>query len=846
MTPHHLEGTGADGRAVESGLAAPASSPDAGIVPSSDEERLRASEAGMAEAQRIAHFGSWELDLSRRDVNSNPLRWSDEMYRIAGFEPGSVEVTNELFFRLVPTEEHAAIREAVARAIESRGSYALAHRMTRPDGTERVIHESARIFTDSATGEPVRMVGTAYDVTELKRAEDERRHTSETMLKIARGVSEAGGDRPLEALLESLVDALEADGGIVGRIDPSRPDRVEALSMIMDGCKYENVAYDLAGTPCAQVVRDRFCLHESGVSRSFPDDIMLTERRVEGYAGIELRDRDDHVLGLLAVLYHRPVKLPDLVRSALQIFAARAAAEIERQGSDTRIREQAALLDQARDAIFVRDLDFRVLYWNRGAERLYGWTAEEALGRRVDELIATDLIAFHASNSVLMERGELNAELSHRTKDGRALVIDGRATVLRDSAGKPRRVLAILTDITERKLYENQALRAQRLDSVGTLAAGVAHDLNNALAPILMSGELLRQSLSGSAELELIDTIESGARRAADMVRQVLSFARGIEGERRPVDVAQVVESAAKIARETFPKNIVVMTDVEPDVARTFGDSTQLHQVLVNLCINARDAMPGGGRLRIAAQSDNPDDKGMGGQEVKSTPSITITVEDSGAGMAPALMERIFDPFFTTKEVGKGTGLGLSTSLAIVRGHGGTIAVESEVGGGTRFRIRLPAYSGPTRSSSGTVPSLPISGAGTILVIDDESQIRKIVRTALERRGYTVLLAADGHEGVALFREHRERISVVIVDMMMPVADGPATIRALLAIAPGTRIIAASGVADSASAAKVMALGAHQFLAKPFRLEELLRAVDAAQSADKSAQSFAGPGFSSG
>ncbi len=797
----------------------------------SAEERLRASEA-MAEAQRIAHFGSWELDLSQpEDVNANPLRWSDEMYRIAGFEPGTVEVTNEMFFGLVPAEEHAAIHEAVGRAIAERGSYALTHRLIRPDGSERFVQESARIFVDPATGEPVRMIGTAYDVTDLRRAEDELRHTSNTMLKIARGVSGAGGDHPLDALLEGLIEVLEADGGVVAGIDSLSPGRAEVLAMRLDGSKELHQGYDLAGTPCEGAVADSFCLYASGVRQKFPGDLQLAGMMAEGYAGIALRDREDRLLGLMAVFYRRPVTQPDLVRSALQIFGARAGAEIERRDADMRIREQAALLDQARDAIFVRGLDFRILYWNRGAERLYGWTAEEALGARIDELIASDLTSFHAANDILMHRGERNAELVHRTKHGRDVIVDGRATVLRDAAGRARSVLAIVTDITERKQFEAQALRAQRLDSVGTLAAGIAHDLNNALAPILMSTDLLRESVREVADLELIDTIESSARRGADMVRQMLSFARGVEGERRPVDVAQLVEAAAKLSRETFPKSIVVRSDVEPGLAHTFGDATQLHQVLVNLCINARDAMPTGGLLRIAARSENVDGSPATGPGPESEPYVEITVEDDGLGIPSDLLDKVFDPFFTTKEVGKGTGLGLSTSVAILRGHRGTIAVESEVGRGTRFRIRLPVHVGPAPSPSGalSLESLP-GGGSTVLVVDDEPAIRKIVRRALEAQGYAVLLASDGAEGVELFREHRERIAVVIVDMMMPVMDGPATIRALLALAPGTRIIAASGVSDDASAVRTLELGARAFLAKPFQIADILRAVRAAQS----------------
>ncbi len=501
------------------------------------------------------------------------------------------------------------------------------------------------------------------------------------------------------------------------------------------------------------------------------------------------------------------------------------------------IARQAALLDKATDAIFVRDLEHRVTYWNKSAERLYGWNAAEITGRSVNEVLhrADDQTAARAMETVL-SNGEWAGEFQKLSKTGLRITVEARWTLVRDEQGKPHSILAINTDVTERKKLEAEFLRAQRLESIGTLAGGIAHDLNNLLLPIMMGVDLLKQTETRDMPLSIIRNIERSAKRGADLVRQVLSFARGVEGERIALQLSHIVAEIEAIVRNTFPKNITLERVIPPDLWSVRGDPTQLNQVLLNLCVNARDAMAKGGVLAIRAQNVVIDEQyALMNPGTVAGRYVMLEVSDEGCGMAKEIAERVFEPFFTTKELGHGTGLGLSTVLGIVRSHGGFANVYSEPGKGSLFKVHLPADvepEGPAHNDSGA-PLLPRGQGELILVVDDEVSILDMMRQTLESFGYRVLMAEDGAQAIGLFALHRAEIAVVLTDMMMPVMDGPALIAALRRIEPGVRVIAASGLNTQGNVAKAGNTGALHFLAKPYSADRLLVLLRAMIDADK-------------
>lgn len=497
----------------------------------------------------------------------------------------------------------------------------------------------------------------------------------------------------------------------------------------------------------------------------------------------------------------------------------------ERKRGEEQIREQAALLDQAQDAILVRDLNHNILFWNKGAERIYGWTAEEALGKNVVDLLLKERSTqFEEARQAVLEAGEWSGEIHQFRRDGAEITVESRWTLVRDDLGTPTSILVINTDVTNRKLMESQFLRAQRMESIGTLAGGIAHDLNNVLSPILMAIDMLQLKTTDEASKKWLEVLRTNAERGGNMVRQVLSFARGVEGERVALQPKHLIKEIAKILRETFPKSVEINCHLPDDLWIISADATQMHQVLMNLCVNARDAMPEGGSISISAENTAVDENyARMHLEAKPGRFVLITVSDTGPGIPPEIQSRIFEPFFTTKEMTKGTGLGLSTALTIVKSHGGFINVYSELHKGTQFSLYLPALDSPRAVEAGALQTdLPLGNGELILVVDDEESIREITRGTLETFGYNVLTASDGTEAIALYADRKNEVAVVLTDMMMPFMDGPATIRALQKMNPDVKIIAASGLTAGHKAGEASLAGVQMFLNKPYTAEKLL------------------------
>ena len=513
-------------------------------------------------------------------------------------------------------------------------------------------------------------------------------------------------------------------------------------------------------------------------------------------------------------------RLPTALLGSVQ----RKRAERDREQAEGRVREQAALLNKARDAILVMDIRGTISFWNEGAARLYGWNAVETPTLNVAALSMPDEVKYTEALEKTLAHDEWHGELRQTTRDGREVFVESRWSLIRDSSNQPKSILIINTDISEKRKLETQFLRAQRLESIGTLAGGIAHDLNNVLTPILVSLKLLRE-LKGETPDEVLDTLESSAHRGAAIVQQVLSFARGVEGEKSVLQVKHPLNEVLKIAKDVFPRTIEIRSFFDTELWPVNGDATQLHQVFMNLVVNARDALPSGGRLQVEARNTQIDENYARMQpDARPGPYVVISFEDTGNGIPPGVLSKIFEPFFTTKEIGKGTGLGLSTALGIVRSHGGFLSVYSEIGKGSCFKIYLPAVVSESRAEESTDGNAYPQGHGElVIVVDDEAAIREIIKVTLENNGYRVAIANDGTEAVAKFATQNRKVHVVMVDLMMPFMDGISTIRALQKMDPAVRFIAISGLMDHARISQLKEVGDVHFLAKPFTTEQVLK-----------------------
>jgi PAS domain S-box-containing protein len=644
----------------------------------------------------------------------------------------------------------------------------------------------------------------AIDVTAQRQAENARREADEHLTNIINSVD-----------------------GIVWETD----DETNRMTFISEK------AEEILGYPTAR------WLAEPGFWRSHmhPDDLEKTiadsdatnghseprelEYRMVSAAGREVWFKDRVSVVDLAgrTIKHRGIML--------DVTERKRAEEIARAG-ELRIQEQARLLDLAQDAIMVRDMEDRVEYWNLGAEKLYGWTAAEVEGGPASALIwKSDPSGAATRRTAALENGSWVGECRHSCKDGRQVTVRSRWTVLWDESGAPKSFLIINTDITEQKKIEEQFMRAQRLESIGTLASGVAHDLNNVLAPILMGAAVLRRSQIPAADEAILSAIETCAQRGADIVKQVLTFARGEEGAHLLLQPAHLINDMAKVAKGAFPKSITVRTHYLDPLWPVEGDPTQFHQILLNLCVNARDAMPAGGTLSLSA-TNFPVDEHYASMTLgaKAGPYVLFEVKDTGMGIPRQIIDQIFDPFFTTKEVGLGTGLGLSTVVGIVKGHGGFLTVESDIGKGTSFKVYLPARIDALTSVKESEPiALPRANGELILVVDDENLILKVAREVLERHGYAVVTALDAPEALAIFAARREEIQLVLTDLAMPLMDGIALIRTLQKMKPDVCIIASTGKRSLEQGLhELPGLNVRACLTKPYNKEMLLSTLGSA------------------
>lgn len=527
-----------------------------------------------------------------------------------------------------------------------------------------------------------------------------------------------------------------------------------------------------------------------------------------------------------------------LVASAVWSGVCLRRAEEELKNGEAKLGELERL---ARLGSWRWDLSDNTLSCSAEAYRMFGYDPQGRPAPTYELFLSyvhpDDRERVHQAIEGALHRNQTyNIDYRVNRGDGAECFVHAQGEVHFDETGTPVSMLGTVQDVTERKQLEAQYLRAQRMETIGLLAGGIAHDLNNVLAPILMAVEILRASTTDSELKEIIDIITSGARRGADIIKQVLTFARGIEGVRMSVQLKHLIREVAAIARETFPRNIQVDVQISGDLRTVAGDPTQLHQVLLNLCVNARDAMPDGGKLTLSADNVRIEEDASGTQRQRRAGDyVMLQVSDTGTGISSEHIERIFEPFFTTKEPGKGSGLGLSTVLGIVRSYGGFVRLRTALGAGSDFQVYLPAADLPQAQNADRETELPRGRGEWILVVDDEPAMREMTEEVLRQQGYRVLLAADGTEAISLFVEYKRVVDLVITDIMMPFMDGIALTRSLRKLSPALRIIASTGVAfggpDLDKKRALENLGVDTFLHKPYSTHLLLRAVHEALQA---------------
>ena len=562
------------------------------------------------------------------------------------------------------------------------------------------------------------------------------------------------------------------------------------------------------------------------VKRQINQDLLV---RSLGYA-IE-RQRNEAVLREANEILELRVqqRTAELQRANLQL-----QAEVKRR---QRTQERLELAQRAgRISPFEWNIQTGTITWDAALDTLYGLANSPPQRPYQDWVTRLHPDDREAATAAMHAVQQPDGSQSHPGLDiefrilwpsGEVRWIAAKGRLFCDGQGHPERLLGIHMDITEKKQLESQFWHAQRLESLGTLASGIAHDLNNIFTPVLAVTQLLPLKIPNldDTSRQLLEVLETSVQRGTGLVKQILSFARGMEGERVVLQPSHLLEEVRDMVQQTLPKSIKVRTDIPASLWNLSGDLTQLHQVFMNLCVNARDAMPDGGLLQITAanlQVDPPSKAIYPHAAVGAY--ILVTVSDTGTGIPTAVQHRIFDPFFTTKAVGKGTGLGLSAVLGIVKSHGGFIEVNSQANRGTQFQVGLPACQTAASVTAGLAP-LKSGHQELVLVVDDESMIRQTTRIVLAAHNYRSLAAPDGQGAIDLLTAHREEVQAVLIDLVMPTMDGLTAIPLLKRLNPDLHIVAMSGMASPEAIAQAQALGVHTLLPKPFAKSELLNAL---------------------
>jgi hypothetical protein len=753
------------------------------------EQELKTSQQRLELALEAANQGLYDLNVQTGEAIVN-----DGYARMIGEDPATFRETNAAWRERLHPEDREKVYQNYVDYIEGRISeYRVEFRHRSKDGQWRWILSLGRVVERDAQGRPLRMLGTHTDITEQKSAQAR----SADALAFAKMVFHSS---PVGIITYGpdgrTVTANEAAAHIVGaKVSDLLRQNIREIESWRRWGLLAAAEQALAG---GVVVT-----HTGPLVTAFGKSLWVEARFVPfDYMG------GKHLLLILS-------------------------DETEKHQAAENLQLLHTTVQAAPVGWVVTDTEGRIQSVNPAFTRLTGYGAAEVVGQSTRLLKSgRHTPEFYADMWRTIKAGAVwTGEMINRRKDGTEYREHMTIAPVHNAEGAIEHYVAVKQDITERRSLEQQLARSQRLEGIGMLASGIAHDLNNIFSPILLSLEMLKMKYPASDGRKMVELIESAGQRGAGIVRQVLTFARGLEGERTEINPRYLIKDATQIFGETLPRQIQIETDIQAELPGVRGDATQLHQVLLNLAINARDAMPDGGRLILGARIAEVDAaRAAANPALPAGRWVVLTVRDTGVGMSPQVQERIFEPFFTTKPLGQGTGLGLSTVYGIVRSHGGVVEVSSEVGRGTEFRVWLPALAAKSAASEcapGANGAGPLRGEGRrVLVVDDEEAIRLVTRAALERHGFEVVTARDGAEGWALFQADPRRFCASLIDLMMPRMNGRQLVRQMRELAPDLPVVFSSGLTDekdgSAPQLSFEALRVKTLLRKPYNEAQLL------------------------
>ncbi|MEM1206582.1 MAG: response regulator [Acidobacteriota bacterium] len=670
--------------------------------------------------------------------------------------------------------------------------------------------------------------------------------TARLLRQVARRTARSTGRRFFRDLVQALAEVLGYRYCMVTECLDRPVTRVGTLAFWAGDSFAERFEYDLDGTPCSAVLAGEWRLFEDRVQCVFPRDQDLVDLDAESYVAVPFEGSGGDVLGHLALIHTEPIREDDVDLALLEIFAARAGAELERQRAAARVKASETRLRQIIDLvphfIFAKDREGRFLLANQASAEAYGTTVENLMGKTDGDFArsAEEAAQFRGDDREVIDSGAVKFIPEEPFTDaggGSRVLQTMKIPFAYDDGEAATAVLGVAIDITElkrmeeqRRVLQTQVLHAQKLESLGVLAGGIAHDFNNLLSGILgNAGLALMQLPEGSPARSCLDEIEKAAVRSAELANQMLAYSGKGRFVVERLHLGELVAEMADLLRGAISKKSHLDLDLPADLPSLEADATQLRQVVMNLITNASEALgDDGGHIRVRAFAADVEKGGrapfLGDKRMPPGTYVCLEVEDDGCGMDSATVERLFEPFFTTKLTGR--GLGMAAVQGIVRGHRGAIQVVSRPEEGTLFRLALPATGAATAPDA--KPAARQSawrGRGTVLLADDEELVIKVASRVLERLGFEVLSARDGRAAVDLFQAHGPRIDIVLLDMSMPELDGLQALEAMRNLRPDLKALLSSGYGDLGSTVVASEVGVSGFVKKPYRPQELEDAV---------------------
>ena len=780
------------------------------------EEKQRKIERHLAEAQNIAHVGSWELDILEND-----LQWSDETFRIFEIDKTKFKPTYEGFLEVIHPDDRDRVNRVYTESIKNKTPYSIEHRLMMPDGRIKLVNERCDTEYDEK-GEPIRSFGTVQDISDRKRTDD-------AIKTIASAVSSTSGDDFYNDLVTNMAEMFDADFAFIGLLDEHDAMKINTFVVYSHGEIIPNISYDLKGTPCSNVVGKSACAYPNHVQDLFPDDEKLFNLGVDSFVGLPLFSNEGLPVGVIVVMDSKPMKNTTEMEEVLKIFVARTEAELEKKKSNETIQKLSLAVEQSPNIIIITNAEGNIEYVNPAFTTATGYSKNEVLNKNPSIVKSGEMSDMFYKNlwDTIKAGKTWSGEFHNRKSNGELYWNESKISPIKNVQGEITHFLCIQSDITDKKQTEQKLRRSQKMDALGKLTGGIAHDYNNMLNVILGYTELLEMVVDkGGAKdkfSEYIKEIQHATERGSALTRKLLAFSRQEPTQPETVDVNQILLDSQNMLEKTLTARVNLEYKLANQLWPVYLDKGDLEDAILNMCINAMHAMPDGGNLTVATENHKI---AMREAMILNLPAgeyVKLTISDSGCGMSEEVMNQIFDPFFTTKGQA-GTGLGLAQVYGFVKRAKGAITIDSQVNEGTYISIYFP-HNASSNKTENVVEDVVSENVGTesILIVDDEIAICELSKNLLSSKGYQVLVAHNGEEALSVLE--RNNVDLLLSDVIMPKMDGYKLAAKVREDYPDIKIQLVSGYDDDKVRTEDDEMLSRKILRKPFSASQLFSFV---------------------